>query len=836
VSYASPLTEHPLDAAVAAEEARHCRESEPAFAQWAAGYGPIRHGDLAQWRMYRAVDRLGRAGICGDGVGPWELLHAADRLAAAGLWLAAHQTYAVNVYLDGRDLESRDFKRDPQGHLGGALNMAVAYVGYLAANALTGDTRAWLMGQGHCVGGIDSVNALIGNTSLAHAARYDLSDEGLTRFVRDFYAYAFDERGRPESPAGSHVNAHTAGGIAEGGYLGFAELQYVHMPLPGERLVAFLSDGAFEEQRGSDWAPRWWRPTDCGLVAPIMIANGRRIDQRTTMAQSGGIDWFVRHLRVHQFDPLVFDGRDPAAFAWAVLEIERREKAAARAWRERPQPPYLARLPYGVAVTLKGWGFYGEGTLPAHNLPLPGNPRTSAQAARLFNESARRLWVPPARLAEAVERFSRHSESGRPRERDHALAARDVKLEETPRVAERRVPPHREDPAAWKRSCPMAAVDAAFVSAVERNPHLRPRVGNPDEMRSNRLVLTLERLEFRVTDPEPGVPESVEGAVITALNEEAVVSAALGNKGGINLVHTYEAFGPKMLGVLRQELIFTDHLLDAGRSVGWLSLPLLLTSHTWENAKNEQSHQDPALCEALLGELSHLSRVLFAADANGAAALMEAVYHTRGQIWTMVVPKGDVPDLFTLQESRQLLAEGAIEVPFAGHRRDEAEALLVAIGSYQLAEVLHASRRLAERDVPHRVVYVLEPGRFRRPRTDREAAHTAPRDLVAALFPESSPHRVFAVHSRPEPMLGVLSPLHTGPRTAGLGYISRGGTLTVAGLLFVNECTWAHVLRALARVQGADEARTLQPEEREALDGCRSPVGVVIPPPRGEPR
>ena len=60
------------------------------------------------------------------------------------------------------------------------------------------------------------------------------------------------------------MNPHTAGGIAEGGYLGFAELQYAHMPLPGETLVAFLSDGAAEEQRGSDWIPRWWRAEDCG--------------------------------------------------------------------------------------------------------------------------------------------------------------------------------------------------------------------------------------------------------------------------------------------------------------------------------------------------------------------------------------------------------------------------------------------------------------------------------------------------------------------------------------------------------------------------------------------
>jgi hypothetical protein len=69
------------------------------------------------------------------------------------------------------------------------------------------------------------------------------------------------------------------------------------MPLPGERLVVFLSDGAFEEQRGGDWAPRWWRAEDSGLVAPIMIANGRRIDQRTTMAQQGGVDWLLRQNR-----------------------------------------------------------------------------------------------------------------------------------------------------------------------------------------------------------------------------------------------------------------------------------------------------------------------------------------------------------------------------------------------------------------------------------------------------------------------------------------------------------------------------------------------------------
>lgn len=167
------------------------------------------------------------------------------------MWLVVHETYARNVYLDGRDLKAEGFKEKPEGHTGGSLNMVPAYVGYMAANTLTGLTRSWIMGQGHPVAAIDSTNLLLANMTDAHSKRYALSDEGLTRYVRDFYSYRLREDRTQDSPLGSHVNAHTAGGLAEGGYLGFVELQYVHMPVPGEQLVMFLSDGAFEEQRGA---------------------------------------------------------------------------------------------------------------------------------------------------------------------------------------------------------------------------------------------------------------------------------------------------------------------------------------------------------------------------------------------------------------------------------------------------------------------------------------------------------------------------------------------------------------------------------------------------------
>jgi len=355
-------------------------------------------------------------------------------------------------------------------------------------------------------------------------------------------------------------------------------------------------------------------------------------------------------------------------------------------------------------------------------------------------------------------------------------------------------------------------------------------VGNPDEMRSNRLIKTLDYLKFRVTDPEPGIPEDTHGAVITALNEEAVASAALANKGGINLFHTYEAFGTKMHGVVRQEIIFADHCNEAGRRQGWLSIPLILTSHTWENAKNERSHQDPSMAEAMLGEPSDVSRVLFVPDYNTASVVMHHLYQTRGQIWTLVVPKAEnIPELFTFEEASKLFQQGALRLDWAGYEPDQPRVILTAVGAYQLEEVVKASARLRKHRVPHSAVYMMEPGRFRLPRTERENAHLTPAELQAELYPKDVFARLFVTHTRPEVLLGVLHPLHTGiHQTGALGFINQGGTLNVSGMLFVNRCTYAHILWETARVLGMDREALLTLDEIATLDGKASPEGVLF--------
>jgi len=777
---------------------------------WSQGCGVIEHNALTRERVSELVQILDREGIC-DRDTALAMFQAADRLCNMGLWLTAHMTYAKNVYLDGREMQASDFKSTPEGHTGGALNIVPAYVGYLLANALTGKTRAWLMGQGHCVAAIDSVNVLMRNLESEQDERYPLTDEGLSRLCRDFYSYEITPEGKPAAPLGSHVNVFTAGGVSEGGYLGFAGLQYVHMPLPGQELVTFLSDGAFEEQRGSDWTPRWWRGEDSGLVMPIMIANGRRIDQRTTMSQSGGVGWFREHLRLNGFEPIDIDGRDPAAFAWAIISMARDLQEQHRRI-VIGEDQYPVKLPYAIAETVKGFGFPGAGTNAAHNLPLIGNPSKDEKIRQIFNKGAQRLFVAAAEWQQAVEVLKNHRSGQRPRmpEKDHWLRNLQVSQPQLPAINWQQVGEHVS---------PMEQVDEWFSEMADLNPCHRIRIGNPDEIRSNRLNRTLDVLRHRVTDPEPTVAESLNGVVITALNEEAVVSAALANKQGINMAVSYEAFAVKMLGAMRQEVIFARHVLETGRSVNWLSVPVIVSSHTWENGKNEISHQDPTLSEAWLGEMSDVAPVLFPFDGNTAVVTLHHLYRQRGRVAVVVAPKGVVEEQSLAQQAEAAVSEGAVVLS----HDNNAQLQLVAIGAYQLQSVQRAAAVLREKGVACSVVGMVEPGRFRSPRDTREAEYVHSAERIQQLIPPVA-NRLFVCHGHAEVYTGVLRPLDTGPATTRFtGYRNRGGTLDVFGMLFANQQTWGHLVVQAAQLLGVDPVQWLGTDVLAAVNGQASP-------------
>jgi phosphoketolase len=196
----------------------------------------------------------------------------------------------------------------------------------------------------------------------------------------------------------------------------------------------------------------------------------------------------------------------------------------------------------------------------------------------------------------------------------------------------------------------------------------------------------------------------------------------------------------------------------------------------------------------------------------------------------LVAPKIDqIPDLFTPEEAARLLDGGALRLDWAAPDVAKQRLILTAIGAYQLEEVLKASFRLTERGVVHSVIYMLEPGRFRAPRNVGEQAHVAPVELREELYPEPVALRIFVTHTRPEPIVGTLQPLNTGyGRTSALGFAVQGGTLTVPGMLFVNRCTWAHVLQEAAMLLDIQREELLTSEELAALDGQASPEGIIV--------
>ena len=196
----------------------------------------------------------------------------------------------------------------------------------------------------------------------------------------------------------------------------------------------------------------------------------------------------------------------------------------------------------------------------------------------------------------------------------------------------------------------------------------------------------------------------------------------------------------------------------------------------------------------------------------------------------MVVPKsGSIANLFTPDEAETLLQQGAMQPEWASYQPEEAQVILTAIGAYQLEEVIKASARLTVKDIPHSVIYMLEPGRFRFPRDAGELAHAASGELCKQLYPDNVPARIFVSHTRPEPILGTLQPLCTGhSHTVALGFINEGGTLNRYGMLFINRCTWGHILAEIARVLEMKPEDLLSQSEVKAIQSKISPEGIII--------
>ena len=118
---------------------------------------------------------------------------------------------------------------------------------------------------------------------------------------------------------------------------------------------------------------------------------------------------------------------------------------------------------------------------------------------------------------------------------------------------------------------------------------------------------------------------------------------------------------------------------------------------------------------------------------------------------------------------------------------------------------------------------MAEAIRFPAPRNAGKRLHAASEALHTSSTRAMS-WRVFLsripVQSR---FWGSLQPLHTGPQTVALGFISQGGPLDTAGMLFVNRCTWAHIVAEVIQLLDLAGEDLLSVEEWAVIEGKRAP-------------
>lgn len=274
-----------------------------------------------------------------------------------------------------------------------------------------------------------------------------------------------------------------------------------------------------------------------------------------------------------------------------------------------------------------------------------------------------------------------------------------------------------------------------------------------------------------------------------------------------------EAFAVKMLGAMRQEIVFSRRLAESGRTANWISVPVILTSHTWENSKNEQSHQDPTLCAAWLQEMSDVAPVYFPFDANTAVRCLSHIYSSCGKVAAVVILKNKVPIETTNLEAETAVHNGA---RLLAHDKDT-RIQLIAIGAYQLQQVQTAARRLRDNGIGVSVIAMIEPGKFRSPRDAMEATCVGD---PARQLPECA-LRIVVCHTHAEVMTGVLRKLDTGAdSTRFMGYRNKGGTLDVFGMLYANKQSWLHIVHeAVLLLKDVKLNVLLGTEEMAALQG-----------------
>lgn len=201
-----------------------------------------------------------------------------------------------------------------------------------------------------------------------------------------------------------------------------------------------------------------------------------------------------------------------------------------------------------------------------------------------------------------------------------------------------------------------------------------------------------------------------QGQVYEPLSEDACagLAAAQALFGGRTLWCSYESFAINGLPIWQT---VTQAMAELRRPTP--STITLFTAGALEQGRNGWTHQRPEIENYFAGMMRNGNVFpLFPTDANGIQVCYDWALGTRNKGVTITASKSALPIRTTFAQTRQALAEGAVEL---ASTPGDKTVVFAVIGDMTLIPVFEAAEQLASAGIGSRIVSVVSPRQLYRP-------------------------------------------------------------------------------------------------------------------------
>lgn len=394
-------------------------------------------------------------------------------------------------------------------------------------------------------------------------------------------------------------------------------------------------------------------------------------------------DYDDAHQGGDYVDSTAFSFPQRLAFTKAVLEAT--DQAARSALG--------GQLTVLIVKQLKGAGVHKRGA-QSHNL-YPGDSLTRDYIAKALEERA----LSPA--AWQLVRTNYERAMGGP-------AAQTAVTETTLPLPDLANLPLTEFPVGGDKQVATTAMGVLVGHVGQQDPQFV--VTNADGNAASGINNINQALKIIHPTPDPTYFQQPQGQVYEPLSEDACagLAAAQALFGARSLWCSYESFAINGLPIWQT---VTQAMAELRRPTP--ATVTLFTAGALEQGRNGWTHQRPEV-ENYFAAMMRNGNVfpLFPTDANGIQVCYDWALASRNKGIPITASKSPLPIRTSFAQTRQALAEGAVEL---ASQPGSQTVVFAVIGDMTLLPVFEAAAHLAELGVGSRIVSVVSPRRLYRP-------------------------------------------------------------------------------------------------------------------------